>query len=487
VTVQKTIHKADFLAACKATDSRNQALEEIRDKGADVILSVFRLLKNSLVHAVDNKAVQTTCKETHGTITDFAAIVGGYVSVTFVDDTIFVCGQLLRASRSIYESAMEVGRMLGNCGVSELSFTTDVTYDDMMKLCEVFSISTRTPELRGRFAETKIPHITIRKIETELQKADEDQELPEMEKVLRAYASALVVMRQFYDRIAKGKTVMPHRVKRVAQRVVGLSEGAQGSLLALTTLANAHRDEAGRSVQSAILSVCVARQLTGKRSVLAQLAMSALIADMGRMRITGTEGRLAELAENVERAIPSLTSALCISTGGVNVQNAVRTVTTYEATFIERQHLMGPVYKRTMSPLVQSKILYAVRQLLEQLAPRDTRRPLSPLDALAALSGKPGVDDFVYKLLIRAVGVMPTGTIVEFETGEWGIVVGPSKNKNALSRPRVKLMTDRSGQIFSKPKEIDLGEATGGQRFPAITGVVEPSRAKFNVAAVLMN
>jgi len=33
-----------------------------------------------------------------------------------------------------------------------------------------------------------------------------------MEKVLRAYASALVVMRQFYDRIAKGKTVMPQSV-----------------------------------------------------------------------------------------------------------------------------------------------------------------------------------------------------------------------------------------------------------------------------------
>jgi len=114
----KTADKVDFLAACKATDSRNKALEEIRDKGAEVILCIFRMLKNSLVHAIGNKAVQTTVKETQGVLGDFASIVGGYGSITYVDDTIFVCGQLLRASRSIYESAMEVGKMLSVCGVS---------------------------------------------------------------------------------------------------------------------------------------------------------------------------------------------------------------------------------------------------------------------------------------------------------------------------------------------------------------------------------
>ena len=64
-----------------------------------MILAVFRMLKNSLVHATSNKAVQITIKETHAIIGDFASIVGGYVSITYVDDTIFVCGQLLRASR----------------------------------------------------------------------------------------------------------------------------------------------------------------------------------------------------------------------------------------------------------------------------------------------------------------------------------------------------------------------------------------------------
>ena len=81
---------------------------------------------------------------------------------------------------------------------------------------------------------------------------------------------------------------------------------------------------------------------------------------------------------------------------------------------------------------------------------------------------------------------MPTGTVVEFETGEWGIVIGPSQNRAAIARPRIKLITDGSGQVFAKPKEIDLGAPSKGARFPRIKGIIEPSRARFNVTAVLL-
>ena len=36
----------------------------------------------------------------------------------------------------------------------------------------------------------------------------------------------------------------------------------------------------------------------------------------------------------------------------LNVGNALRTVTAFESTHMERQHLLGPLYKRSLSPLV---------------------------------------------------------------------------------------------------------------------------------------
>jgi hypothetical protein len=172
-----------FLAACKATDSRNKALEEM---GAEVILAAFRMFKNSLVHAIENRAVAQTITESHTIIIDFAAIVGGQVSITFVDDTIFVCGQLLRASRSIYESAMEVGKLLGRVGVSEVSFTAEVTVANLMDMCAAFSIATRNPDQRGHLLEAKLENCAVRKVDSSLQSKDDENKLPPMERTLRA-------------------------------------------------------------------------------------------------------------------------------------------------------------------------------------------------------------------------------------------------------------------------------------------------------------
>jgi hypothetical protein len=479
-------HRADFLASCQATQQGSPVLEEIRNRGAEVVLALFRLTKNSLVHARDNQALIKTIDQTRRIVTDFGATVGGMVSVTFIDQNIFVCGQLMRASRSIYESGTELGQLLERCGISEISISSEATPQDLASFAEAFSISARDPKQRGRLLQTKFDNLAVRKVDTTLVNRQENRELPDLEQALLVYASALIVIRDFFDRIANGKPVMLARLKRVAQRLVTLADRPSGSMLALTTLVHAHRDDAGRALQSAILAILVARQLNENRSVLGQLALSALLSEGGRIRIAGATARdrLVRLSDEAEQAVPAATSAICIVTGGVNLKSAYRTVTAYETTYAEREPLLGPLYKRTLSPLIASKILRVTRGLLDLLAPRDTSRSLSVLDALAQLSQMPTIDKVVYRLLVLVVGLMPTGTVVEFETGEWGVVTGPSANKSAIGSPRIKLLTDRHGQVFAQPKEIDLG-AQDAKRFPPITGIIEPERARFGVTTLI--
>lgn len=484
----RTLRRTDFLAACKTADARNRALEEIRDKGAEVILATFRMFKNSLVHSLDNDTVARTLADTHRILTDFAQTVGGLVAITFVDDTIFVCGQLLRASRSIYDSAREVGSMLAVAGASELTFNGDVTEADLLELCRHFSLSVRDPDQRGTLLAAKLSRITVRRLDTTLQATQEDSGLKSTERALRAYASALVVMRRFFAKVASGRAVLPHRVKRIAQRLVTLSDEDTLSSLALTSLANAHRDEAGRAVQAAVISVLLARQLTDDRQTLAQLAMAALMADVGRVRAAGKQGldRYVPLRDSVNAAVPALTSSLLVSTGGINVHNAQRTVIAYEATALERKDLCGPLYGGTMSPLFQSKLLYTVRQLLALMAPRDTTRAMAPLHALATLANAPGTDRMVLQLVVASIGLLPTGTVVEFESGEWGIVVGPSRCAGAATKPRIRLLTDRSGQLVQQRKLIDFGAPAQAATAPKVRGVVDASKVSFNVSSLLM-
>ena len=327
-------------------------------------------------------------------------------------------------------------------------------------------------------------------MEASLQARDEDDGLPVGQRILKLYASALMVMREFFDDVAEGVIIMPPKVKRLAQGFVGLSEHEDPALLGLTTMANAHRDDAGRAVQAAILTVVIARQVPTDRLTLARLTMSALVMDAGRVKLLGPEGRdhYVALADDVNRKVPPTTAEVCLATGGVNIPNALRTVVSHEATWLERTDVMGPLYKKSMSPLIETQILHTVRVLLDKLAPRDaTVETLSPLDALQKLAEDPNVDPLHVKLVIAAVGLIPTGSVIEFETGEWGVVIGPSAEPTALDRPRVRLVTDRNGRGLNPPREVDLGAPAGGRVFPKIANILPADRAKFNVSGVFLN
>jgi hypothetical protein len=208
--------------------------------------------------------------------------------------------------------------------------------------------------------------------------------------------------------------------------------------------------------------------------------MAAMMADAGRVRLVGAKGRdrFVTLSEQLEASVPPMNGIVGIATGGINVSTAVRTVCTVEATWLERRNLLGPPYRGTMSPLLQSEILRVVRKLLDMLAPRDSGRAVTPTEALQAVLLDPSADRTVLRLLVRAVGVIPVGTVVEFETGEWAVVVGPSKNPQALQLPQVRLVTDRSGRALAKPKDVDLG---AGRSLPPIRRIVELQEARFNV------
>lgn len=473
----------DFLAQCVAQTTGNPLLEEIRDRSADASLAVFRLAKNALVHAIDNDAMVSTAEQSRSVLAGFSAEIGTGVVITFLDDTVFVCGQLLRASRKIYEATMELGKLLNRCGVSEVTFDADLTGADLLEFAAAIAAAVRDPNKRNALVDLAAPHIHVRKVDRVLQKRMEDSDAPLAEQIVRLYAIALMVMRKFYESVAMGANVMPHRVKRLAQKLVLLAETGNPAVLGMSAMAHAHRDDAGRSVQSAILAVVLGRHITSDRVMLAQLAMTALMTEAGRVKVVGVErrGQLLPLSEDDERRVPALTSAVALASGGINVPNALRTVVATETTWMERQSLLGPAFGGR-APLPQSQILRIVRRLLDLLAPRDaTVRPLAAVDGLAAVVADPTLDRALVRLLVRAVGVIPAGSVIEFETGEWAVVVGPSRNPQAWHLPCVRLVTDARGNPVNPPREIDLGSSAEARTLPKVKSVVDPQRARFNV------
>lgn len=473
----------DYLAYCDAKTMGNPVLKEIRDRGADVVTSIFRLVKNGMIHQLSNEAVVRAVEQCHETLTSFAAITGGPVSVTFADQTVFLCGQLLRASRSVYDAARELGRYLKQCEVSEITFDPEVTTQSLLKLIKAFIISLRDPTKRDTLIMASIPGISVRQAE-QFMGEGEEVDLSPLERILSTYATAYTVMQHFFESVASGMTIMPQKVKRLAQKLVILSNQYDASLLALITMAHAHRNDAGRAVQLAILSILTGKQITDENVVLSRLAMAALLSDAGRVELLGPQGRnkLVRLPEDVEARIPSNSGALSIITGGVSPVSAARSTSTYEATWMEREGLLGPPYGKELPPHLQSRILHMVRAFLDRLAPRDSSPSMSPFDALQELAAHMREEASLVKLLVAAVGIFPTGSVVELSDGCWGVVLGPSASDASIDRPRIKLLTNEKGTLLNEPHEVDLGQLVDKRKTYRITRVIEPANVRFNAA-----
>ena len=148
-------------------------------------------------------------------------------------------------------------------------------------------------------------------------------------------------------------------------------------------------------------------------------------------------------------------------------------MTAYEATWLEREAQLGALYTGKLSPTIQSRILRMVRALLDRIAPRTSTAPMSPVDALQDLLGQPWLERVMRRLLISVLGYVPAGSLVELSSGAWASVLGPSVTAEALSQPRVRVVSDHHGEPLDRPYDIDLGDAGQNPEKLTIVKVLE--------------
>ena len=475
----------EHVAASPAGDDRRK---HILSLSAEAIGAFYRFIRTVLVHDIDNDAVAGAIDAALPTMRRLAEFVDRPATFTFVRDTIFVCDELLKASRGVYEAAAELGAILRKCDVTEISIEAKATPGNLRDFGRAFRIAHSDTSQRSALLGAILESVHVRQVHASLEARDGQREMPVRERVLSLYATALVVLRTYLDAVARGRHPPPIALKRLGQRLVELSETGDPALLGMTTMANAHRDDAGRALQSAILAIALGRTITSDRLTLSRLALAALMSDVGRVRLAGTEGRdqLVALEANDECHVPATTAAICIATGGVNDSAATRTMATYEATWLEREDRLGPIYGGAHAPSLQAQLLRSTRALLDHLAPRTLDAPQSPLDALESVLCSPFTDPVRRRILVAALGVVPTGTVVELDSGEWGVVIGLSGHPEAPDMPRVRVVTDDRGRPTAPPYDVDLGHPAALAEGRHIARIVEPDRAQFNAASVFV-
>ncbi|MBI1195398.1 MAG: DUF3391 domain-containing protein [Gammaproteobacteria bacterium] len=210
------------------------------------------------------------------------------------------------------------------------------------------------------------------------------------------------------------------------------------------------------SIRASIWAIVFGRHLGIKKEQLQDLAAGMLLCDIGMAHIPKEIlEKKSALAFQEQRLLEShVAKSLELLKGckGLN-QNVLEVVACHH----ERHNGKGyPRGLRGAQIPLNCKIAGLVDLYDNLTCPRHMEKAVSPADAVVRLH-KMRFEEFQGELIdefIQAIGIYPTGSLIEFKTGEVGII--SEQNEGWRLRPKVVLLLNGQKKALGKPLPLDL-------------------------------
>lgn len=208
------------------------------------------------------------------------------------------------------------------------------------------------------------------------------------------------------------------------------------------------------SVRSAVWAIVFGRHIGLSRNDLNALALGVLLKDVGKFKLDSA------LLQSAKRGVQDQAEFEKFVSYGVEILQKLPELGPKSITVVKHhcERVNGSGYPQRLRGdkiSLLGKIAGIVTKYDETTNPRGAS-PLSPSKATAQLYAIRGVEfqaDLVVEF-IRAVGVYPTGTIVQLSTGEIAVVV--EQNFEWRLKPKVMVVVDEYRQLLEKPYFMNL-------------------------------
>ena len=217
----------------EATLAQSRA-DQTRAAAVSLVQALYRLVKASHLHADTNAAVASLVRFTQEAVSDYCQKAQvEVVTLHFTKDTAFINGQMLRAARQAYQCSAELAAILDKGGVSEITIPAATADADISAFARAAVEASRDRANPGRLIDARCGGIQLRKVNLESVDSEAARQESPQERIVKTYASAVVVMREFNEQLRSGNVRLPHRLKRIAQRLISHAEEDVRTLVSL--------------------------------------------------------------------------------------------------------------------------------------------------------------------------------------------------------------------------------------------------------------
>ena len=422
-------------------------LAETRRLATDVVCAFFSVVR--LCGCIEADAFEAASRQLFGALSALMKREGAPFRILFTDDGV-AAGRSWALLSPNSPQVLEIRQVLADFDADEVSFLGLPKLEDIEAMAAYFSG-------RGdRLPET----VEISKAAAPILGGDQDS-LTRESRAVRAYVSAVLIMRHVFQQVGAGNFKTLAQVNRAAELLSSEIENPAMQQLFLRSQSSGRSDPATLAVLTALLTLLLVREMTEDRDLLRVSVVSSLLFDIGRARLNHPQGshRGLRIADARPERLPASSAVVLIAMAGFGEKAVERTIAVWEAQCSRRVRKLDAVYPDDSAISNLSLLIATVRRYVECMqADPATSRSRTPIEALGILAQEtPGLREYwVISLLAGYLGVIPTGSCVELSTNWQGVVwdTGPFSDK---WQPRLRLVRDPFGRSV-KPVKVDLAQ-----------------------------
>ncbi|HXV68542.1 MAG TPA: HD domain-containing phosphohydrolase [Nitrospira sp.] len=463
--------------------------------GFQLITQLNTLIKTSKIHGRTNAALD---KPVETMLTLIQTLAHEHpVTLWLQDDFLFLGDNHLKVTAQQMLVVSSIIDALKKWRIGGLTFSSSVSSNDLREFAHLFvsldPVTKSAEDFRQELKSLAVSSIEINDPRQLTLKADpatdSDPKLQRKAQSKKAYGNAADAVGNLTQSARNGGSLNFKQAKRAIQNIVDLMMQDEPILLGLTTLRCHDQYTHNHSVNVSLLSMALGNRAGYPKVELADLGLAALFHDMGKSTIPlevlnkpgeFTDDEWAAMRNHPTEGVLSLTQLRGITNLPARMAAAA---------FEHHMNLDYSGYPKLAAPWKLSltgRILMIADCYDAMTSSRVYRRePMAPSKVLDIMFKKSGMsfDATLLKLFVNCVGIVPIGSLVVLDTGEFAVVLKPAADKAAGERPIVKIITDAEGGPIDNGPELDLTEKDDvGEFRHSIIRLIDNTEHKFDTS-----
>ena len=454
------------------------------DSARDALQQIAVLLRNSYSHNLGNQVFEEPLEKLDETLGRLLKSEGQF-RLELSEEEVFANGVRLRMEIKTLHSYKYVISELRKRDIGGISFSRP-SIESLSELLEVLAKVRIAPEggigaLNAMLTERKASAIELLPERALAPVPEDDARAPDRrDRAVNAYQQALDFIRDSMMSLDSPAQVNLRKAKRTVQKLVDLSyeEGNGFSLAGMASIKEHDNYTFNHMVNVCVLAIAFGQRLGLRRHELAQLGLSALYHDMGKLHIPlNVLNNHTDLTEK-EWAVMGNHTVFAARTLFPLIETDKSTVSRILTALQHHLRYDGSGYPK-LRVLTRQSLYARITAIVDTFDAMTTKRLYQrqylPDEALALLYKLAGgrYDPILVKAFVNCMGIYPIGSTVSLSSGELAVVVESNPNPDFIHQPKVRIVTDIH-QKSAPPSLIDLAHPS--QKRTTHSALREPQR-----------